>query len=396
MRKCGFQGRYSTLADRPGCAYAARMAVAVDLQFSDLLARLYAGIGEEQPWRGFLEALAGWMDATFATLIITAPGKRQPATFLTPGGSADFASNYAESLFADDPFKGLADGIVTSYAEFMAGLPDDAFPEYRRTMVETGFDQVLGIDLHFGNPRGRKDGGQYEARFRISRHNALPDFTREDRARLQMLSQHLRIAVGLFEKLQFAGAQHGVFHATAQGLGLALIVLDRSRRIVSTNALADSILAEDEGLMRRSAELVLADPAQQRIVGELLSGEGRASGANLTRFRIERPGQGDLVVTARPLDVNAIHAGAGALALFLARPGPEKSTDPQALRDLLGLTVAEARLTAVLAQGHSLVEAARRLGIAHNTAKVQLRAVFAKTGVNRQAQLVALLASLGG
>ncbi|MFY7837154.1 MAG: helix-turn-helix transcriptional regulator [Novosphingobium sp.] len=372
------------------------MAVAVDLQFSDLLARLYAGIGEEQPWRGFLEALAGWMDATFATLIITAPGKRHPATFLTPGGSADFASNYAESLFADDPFQGLADGIVTSYAEFMAGLPDDAFPEYRRTMVENGFDQVLGIDLHFGNPRGRKDGGQYEARFRISRHNALPDFTREDRARLQMLSQHLRIAVGLFEKLQFAGAQHGVFHATAQGLGLALIVLDRSRRIVSTNALADSILAEDEGLMRRSAELVLADPAQQRIVGELLSGEGRASGANLTRFRIERPGQGDLVVTARPLDVNAIHAGAGALALFLARPGPEKSTDPQALRDLLGLTVAEARLTAVLAQGHSLVEAARRLGIAHNTAKVQLRAVFAKTGVNRQAQLVALLASLGG
>jgi DNA-binding CsgD family transcriptional regulator len=201
--------------------------------------------------------------------------------------------------------------------------------------------------------------------------------------------------------LQFAGAQHGVFHATAQGLGLALIVLDRSRRIVSTNALADSLLAEDEGLMRRDAELVLAAPVQQRMVGELLSGDTLVNrqgltGAKLTRFRIERPGHGDLVVTARPLDVRAIHAGAGALALFLARPGPEKNTDPQALRDLLGLTVAEARLTAVLAQGHSLVEAARRLGIAHNTAKVQLRAVFAKTGVNRQAQLVALLASLGG
>lgn len=376
------------------------MVATMDLHFSDLVARLYAGIGEEQPWRGFLEALAGWMDATFATLIITTPGKRQPATFLTPGGSADFASIYAESLFADDPFQGLADGIVTSYAEFMAGLPDHAFPEYRRTMAETGFDQVLGIDLHFGQARGRKDDGRYEARFRISRHNALPDFTSADRARLQMLSQHLRIAVGLFEKLQFAGAQHGVFHATAQGLGLALIVLDRSRRIVSTNALADSLLAEDEGLMRRDAELVLAAPAQQRMVGELLRGDILVNGlgltgAKLTRFRIERPAHGDLVVTARPLDVSAIHAGAGALALFMARPGPEKSTDPQALRDLLGLTVAEARLTAVLAQGHSLVEAARRLGIAHNTAKVQLRAVFAKTGVNRQAQLVALLASLG-
>ena len=40
--------------------------------------------------------------------------------------------------------------------------------------------------------------------------------------------------------------------------------------------------------------------------------------------------------------------------------------------------------------------AARRLGIAHNTAKAQLRAVFAKTGVHRQSQLVALLASMNG
>lgn len=376
-------------------AYAVAMAGTVDLEFSDLIARLYSGIGEEQPWRGFLEALARWMDATFATLIITAPGKRQPATFLTPGGSADFASNYAESLFAEDPFQGLADGVVTSYAEFMAGLPDEAFPEYRRTMAETGFDQVLGIDLHFGGAQARRaDDGRYEARFRVSRHNALPDFNREDRARLQALSQHLRIAVGLFERLQFAGAQHGVFHATAQGLGLAPVVLDRNRRIVSTNALADTILGEDEGLRRRGEELALADPAHQRMVVDLLA--GGTVGPGLTRFRIERPGHGDLVVTARPLDVSAIHSGAGALALFLARPGPEKSTDPQALRDLLGLTMAEARLAAVLAEGHSLVEAARRLGIAHNTAKVQLRAVFAKTGVHRQAQLVALLASLGG
>jgi DNA-binding CsgD family transcriptional regulator len=40
------------------------------------------------------------------------------------------------------------------------------------------------------------------------------------------------------------------------------------------------------------------------------------------------------------------------------------------------------------------VEAATHLGIAYNTAKVQLRSIFAKTGVNRQAALVALLASL--
>lgn len=374
------------------------MGGAIDDGFSDLLARLYAGVGEAEPWRGFLEALARWMEASFATLIITAPGKRQPATFLTPGSDKDFDAAYTETLFAEDPFQGLSDGVATSYAEFMAQLPGDAFAAYRQAMQASGFDQVLGIDLHFGRQhRGRADAGRWEARFRVSRHNSLPDFTREERARLQALAQHLRIAVSLFEKLQFAGAEHGMFHATAQGLGLALLVLDRNRRIVSSNALAEALLAEDEGLHRRGEELVLADVAQHKLVGALLA---QGSERGLTRFRIERPGRGDLVVTARPVELNAIHGGAGALALFLARPHrlteAEKSGDPQALRDLLGLTMAEARLAAVLGEGLSLVEAARRLGIAHNTAKVQLRSVFAKTGVHRQAQLVALLASIGG
>ena len=48
------------------------MGGAVDEGFSDLLARLYAGVGpvgagEAEPWRGFLEALARWMEASFAT-----------------------------------------------------------------------------------------------------------------------------------------------------------------------------------------------------------------------------------------------------------------------------------------------------------------------------------------
>ncbi|HWV61154.1 MAG TPA: LuxR C-terminal-related transcriptional regulator [Sphingopyxis sp.] len=44
-----------------------------------------------------------------------------------------------------------------------------------------------------------------------------------------------------------------------------------------------------------------------------------------------------------------------------------------------------------LAGGGSLVEAADRLGIAHNTARSHLRSIFAKTGARRQSQLVHLL-----
>lgn len=378
----------------------ATMGGAIDPQFSDLLARLYAGISEDQPWQRFLEALAKWMDATFATIIITSSDssgdRRLPATFVTPGADAQFNADYAETLFATDPFRGLPDGQVVSYTQFIANLPANEGVEYRARMTERGFDQVLGIDLRFA--------GQFEARFRVSRHNSLPDFTPAERTRLQTLVPHLRIAVDLFEKLQFAGAEHGVFHSAAQGLGLAVIVLDRAMGIVSSNPLADRILAAGEGLARHGEKLSFSAPQNQRAVVALLDrarepGAGNPDASDmapLTRFRVERPQHGDIVVTARPIDLQAIHAGTGAIALFLSRPGPETAIDTQALRDLLGLTTAEARLVAALAEGGTLVEAAKKLGIAHNTAKVQLRSVFAKTGVNRQAQLMALLASLGG
>lgn len=369
------------------------MGNTIDPVISDLLARLYAGIDGDPPWQAFLEALARWMDASYATLIITAPGTGQPGTYVTPGANPQFRDDYVESFFADDPFRDLPEGQVTSLAQFLAEHPGALVPAYREYLRLAGGEQVLGLDLRFGADKV----GRYEARFRVTRDQSLPDFTPAERARLQGLVPHLRIAVGLFEKLQFAGAQHGVFHSTAQGLGLALVVLDRARRIVSSNALAEQILREGEGVSRRGDEIAFAASANRRTIEALLAPSPTPTSPGVTRFRIERPQHGDLVATARPLALPAIHSGTGALALFLARQGGGETTpDPQALRDVLGLTMAEARLAAVLAEGHTLVEAAKKLGIAHNTAKVQLRAVFAKTGVHRQAQLVALLATLAG
>lgn len=361
--------------------------------FSDLLASLYAGLDEAEPWQRFLQDLTTWMDASYAALIITPPGKSAPATFVAPDSNPEFSDNYRLRLFANDPFQGLPDGIVTSYRTFMAGLPDDAHADYREVMRSTGFDQALGMDLRFGLTKGgRTSATRYEARFRLTRHRSIPDFTPAEQARFQSLATHLRIAVQLFERLQFAGAHSGAFHGTAEGLGLALVILDRNRSIASINPLAEIILCEQEGILRRDDELILAKAAHQRLLADLVAGVVPPS--PIPRFRLDRPRHGDLIITARALDVSAIHAGTGALALFMARPGKKAAADPIALRDLLGLTQAEIRLVSEVAQGQSLVSAAASLGIAYNTAKVQMRSIFAKTGVNRQSALVALLASL--
>jgi DNA-binding CsgD family transcriptional regulator len=60
-----------------------------------------------------------------------------------------------------------------------------------------------------------------------------------------------------------------------------------------------------------------------------------------------------------------------------------------------GLSSGEAKLAVALSSGASLQEAADELGIANETARTRLKGVFAKTGVNRQTALIALIARLG-
>ena len=45
----------------------------------------------------------------------------------------------------------------------------------------------------------------------------------------------------------------------------------------------------------------------------------------------------------------------------------------------------------LLAEGANLDQASAELGIARNTARAQLRSIFAKTGVSRQSMLVSLM-----
>jgi DNA-binding CsgD family transcriptional regulator len=110
---------------------------------------------------------------------------------------------------------------------------------------------------------------------------------------------------------------------------------------------------------------------------------------------MRRDGKAPLLIRVLPLAAAAHSPFLGARALLLlcelrAKPAPE----PALLARAFGLTLAEARLAALLATGIALEAAAQRLGVSRETARTQLKAVFAKTETHRQSELVALLAQL--
>jgi DNA-binding CsgD family transcriptional regulator len=54
----------------------------------------------------------------------------------------------------------------------------------------------------------------------------------------------------------------------------------------------------------------------------------------------------------------------------------------------LGITAREAELAAQLSLGLSLQQVSHRLGVSIHTARVHLKSIYAKTGLNSQAQIV--------
>ena len=61
------------------------------------------------------------------------------------------------------------------------------------------------------------------------------------------------------------------------------------------------------------------------------------------------------------------------------------------LEKLFGLTKTEARLAALLANGLTLVDAGRVLGVTENTVRGYSKIIYSKLGINRQVDLVRVI-----
>ena len=84
-------------------------------------------------------------------------------------------------------------------------------------------------------------------------------------------------------------------------------------------------------------------------------------------------------------------AGDASLALFISDPESSRVSETQVIATVYELTHAEAELVRLLSCGLSLEQVAERRGVTMNTARGQLKQVFAKTDTNRQGELVRLV-----
>jgi DNA-binding CsgD family transcriptional regulator/PAS domain-containing protein len=175
----------------------------------------------------------------------------------------------------------------------------------------------------------------------------------------------------------------------------AVVLLNRSGEILRLNRAAESLLGSELRVFKR--RLVSHDPnatiALDRALHALLWAKANAA----LMPPVALPRRGKRPILAHPIKLATVSASifADCQAILVLVDLEQRPRPPQeALRTSFALTPAEARIAVQIGAGESLVSIADELGISKETARRQLASVFQKTGVNRQAELVSLLASL--
>lgn len=209
---------------------------------------------------------------------------------------------------------------------------------------------------------------------------------------------------------QALDVNRAVYRSTPSlGLGLDLLhalldpafIVDRHCRVLAANAKAEELFSDRDLYVGMRDLLRFTDAKTDRAFAEkirLLCSAGPDAPSSIEDLSLTLP-RGAFFMTILPVAQNLRSmALSGVLPMFLPdvvalvvlRPRSE-TTPADGLQTRYGLTRSEARLAAALPNGGTLLEVARRLGISYETARTQLRAVFVKTGVNRQSELVALV-----
>ena len=221
--------------------------------------------------------------------------------------------------------------------------------------------------------------------------------TAEDRALLELLTPYVIrsviLGIRLNERRSTIEALLGVFDS----LVLGVVLLDTQGNVSFANQSAADLLGTTAGLTRGGR----GHAAEQRKRTEALRALiRREMGGSTGALSYPHPEDGrPLYITSTPLSwaaANVLPDARFATALFLGDPGGTAPGAANALRLLYGLTPAEERLALALAAGRTLAESGRHLGIRLSTARGVLRAVFEKTGTNRQASLVRLVLTAVG
>ena len=371
--------------------------VRVEIQiekYSSLLTTLYGVLLEPNPVQNLLAPLRQAAGAESCILVLRWPSELDTGLILADGMSNSEVTSpenpYSSYFYKLDPFTNLPEGTVVGLDEVVSAETLESSEFYQQLLQPHGIYHILAMDIL--DPEG------ISASLRLTRNPDQTAFGADSRQLLTLLVPHLRQILRLYNQLENTKSERSLFESAVSRLSVACIIIDENRRVMRITSGAEKLLDRKEGISIRGDSLHLSTREKNRelqtAIDEILTSQ---RGGEFTMARAialprspDRPGLGLIV---RPVPRSEWFEGQStpSVVVFISDPEVELGTSADALQALFDLTPAEARLTLLLAAGNSLDQVVTQLGISTHTGRAHLRAIFAKTGVTQQTQLVSLI-----
>ncbi|MCB2064866.1 MAG: helix-turn-helix transcriptional regulator [Novosphingobium sp.] len=231
---------------------------------------------------------------------------------------------------------------------------------------------------------------------------------RYDRVDAQMERRFRLVVPHLVRSVELANRYRArQFDALLRGTAgvTGCLVVDADMHLVYANADGEAIIEQSRcftlrrgvlGLASRAADMALESAviATMSPHGQGWSGKARTSRVTMTCRKTSQTISIDIEPVSPLGSVPGLPLVPGSRAVAVLNVGylvNRKRVALDELRYRFGLTVAEATLAYEMLAGDGRQAAAERCGISINTARTHLTRIFDKTGVKRQAELVALV-----
>jgi DNA-binding CsgD family transcriptional regulator/PAS domain-containing protein len=217
-------------------------------------------------------------------------------------------------------------------------------------------------------------------------------FEARHQSALQAHLPHVRQAVRLRRRIN-GGAPAGRGQDALEALALGVVICDRRGRVLFANAAAEALAASGGALQlqRRERPLGAARRSDAAALQALIA--DAATGGPGGAVRLEGAAGERVFALVTPLPPRVGAGEPQALVLLRAADDPP-ACDAAGLRQLFGLTRAEAEVALALLGDRSLAEIGEARGVSEATLRTQLAQVLRKTETTSQRQLVRLLGQL--
>jgi DNA-binding CsgD family transcriptional regulator len=346
--------------------------------------RCYAGVLDEAAWQEGLVGLADLVGGTGTLLFAMHPATKTITRFDVARFDRDvvmtYAAEWASRDVRADPAFNAPVGVPQTeetllpartlrgsaiYNEFLR--PVDA-PHLINTLLHRSADRVVTLAIE-----GTRRCGALTER----------------RDRLTVVLPHLTRAIELKDRLSIKAAVSTSLVEIADRLSLAILIVDGRGRLIETSSVGRHILGTGDGIYCEGDRLAFRRRVDGQAFARFLAIPPQILGPVMLRIpRQRRRACLSLLIAPIRSTTEPWMTAIRQWIVAIHDPTPAETPAPEDVARQWLVTPAEARVVCLLARGSTVQQIADSLSLSVHTVRSQLKAVYAKTGLTSQLEVV--------